>query len=110
MENKGKAQTFIGFAIRTGKFKIGFNAVMTLKKADLIIVCKTASENSKKQAEKLARRFNAPLLQTVENTLSELTHRENAKVMAIAEKNLAKAVIDNSENQFIARILGEENG
>lgn len=110
MENRGKAQTFIGFAMRTGKFKIGFNAVMTLKRAYLIIVCKTASENSKKQAEKLAKRYGAPLIETVEKTLEELTHRENAKVMAIAEKNLAKAIIDNSENQFIARILGEENG
>ncbi len=104
MENKSKAQTFIGFAMRTGRFKIGVNAVNTLKKAYLVIVCGSASENTKKESEKLAKRFNAPLLETVERTLEELTFRENAKVMAISDKALAKAIIDNSEKNFIARI------
>ncbi len=110
MENKSKAQTFIGFAMRAGKFKIGVNAAYTLKKANLIIVCKSAGENTKKESEKLARRFNAPLLETVVNTLEELTFRENAKVMAITDTALAKAIIDNSEKYLIARFLGEKNG
>ena len=96
--------------MRTGKFKIGTNAVQTLKKAYLVIVCQTASENTKKDSEKIAKRFNAPLLETVNKTLSELTHKENAKVMAIADQSLAQAIIDNSENYFIARILGDKNG
>ncbi len=108
MENKSKAQTFIGFAIRTGRFKIGVNAVYTLKKASLMIVCKSASENTKKESLKLARRLVCPLLETVNYSLSELTFRENAKVMAITDKDLAKAIIDNSEKDFIA--LGEKNG
>lgn len=104
METKTKVETFIGFAMRTGKFKIGTNAVQTLKKAYLVLVCNTASENTKKESEKLARKFNAPLLETVFKTLSELTFKENAKIMAIADKSLAKAIIDNSEKYFIARI------
>ncbi len=110
MENKSKAQTFVGFAMRTGRFKIGVNAIYTLKKASLIIVCKSASENTKKESEKLARRFNVPLLQTATDTLEELTFRGNAKVMAITDKDLAKAILDNSEKNFIARNLGEKNG
>ena len=43
------------------------------------------------------------MLITVNKTLGELTHRENAKVMAIADYALAKAIIDNSEKDFIAR-------
>lgn len=104
METKSKAETFIGFAMRTGKFRIGANAVATLKKASLMIVCNSASENTKKDAEKLAKKFHCPLLETVSKTLEEITHRENAKVMAIADKELSKAVLGNSEKDFIARI------
>ena len=103
MENKSKAETFIGFAIRTGKYKIGLNAVATLKRAYLVIACKSASDNSKDQADKLARRFHCPIIETVEKTLAEYVHRENAKVMAISDKGLAQAIISNSEKDFIAR-------
>ena len=96
--------------MRAGKFKIGVNAICTLKRAELIIVCNTASDNTKKQAEKLARRFNAPLIESVKYALSELTYRENVKVMAVTDKALAKAIIDNLEDNFIARILGDKNG
>lgn len=103
MDNKGKAETFIGFAMRTGKFRIGANASATLKKAFLIIVCNSASENTKKDADKLAKKFGCPIIQTKEKTLEEITHRENAKVMAIADKSLSLAIFSNSENDFIAR-------
>ena len=103
MENKAKAETFIGFAMRTGKFKIGTNAVQTLKHAYLVIVCKTASENTKKESEKLARKFHAQLLETVDRPLSEYVHRENAKVMAIVDKSLSKAILSNLEEDFVAR-------
>lgn len=103
MNNKSKAQTFIGFAMRTGKFRIGTNAAATLKRAELVIVCKSASDNTKKEADKLAKKFHCPILETKEITLGELTHRENAKVMAIADKSLSLAVLSNSDEDFIAR-------
>ena len=104
METKTKVETFIGFAMRTGKFRIGANAAATLKKASLMIVCNTASENTKKDAEKLAKKFNCPLIEPINKTLEQMTHRDNAKVMAIADKELSKAILDNSEKDFIARI------
>ena len=103
MENKSKVETFIGFCIRAKKCKIGTNAVATYKKADLVIACCTASENTKKEAQKFAVKFNCPLLITRERKLEEFTHKENAKVMAIADASLAKAILDNSEKDFIAR-------
>ena len=42
------------------------------------------------------------MLVTVSKTLEELTHRENAKVMAVSDTALAKAIIVNSEKDFIA--------
>lgn len=103
MENKTKAETFIGFAIRAKKFRIGANAVQTLKSANLIIACFSASENTKKQAEKIAGNFKCPLLITKEKSLEDITFKENAKVMAITDKALAKAILDNSEKDFIAK-------
>ncbi len=103
MENKGKAETFLGFAIRAGKFRIGANSLETLKRADLVIVCKTASDNTKKHAEKLAKKLNAKLLETVNKSLSEMAHKDNAKIMAVLDQSLAKGIIDNSEKYFVAR-------
>ena len=102
--DKSKAETFIGFAMRTGNFRIGANAAATLKRASLMIVCSTASENTKKDAEKLARKFKCPLIEPQVKTLEEITHRENAKVMAIADKKLSEAILNNLEKDFISRI------
>ena len=101
MEAVSKAETFIGFAMRTGRYKIGVNAVYTMKRAHLLIVCKSASENTLKEAQKLSKRFNCPLFITVIKPLEEYVHRENAKLMAIADKDLAKAIIGVKQTEFI---------
>ncbi len=110
MQNKSKAQTFIGFAIRAKKYRIGMNAVQTLKRIDLMIVCHTASQNTLKLAQKVANRYGCQLLITKDKTLEEITHKENAKVMAIDDKALSKAILENRENDFISTNLGEANG
>lgn len=104
METRSKAETFIGFAMRTGKYKIGANACATLKRAYLMIVCSSASDNTKKDAQKLANKFNCPIFISVTKTLEQITNKGNAKVMAIADKALSKAILENLENDFIAII------
>lgn len=104
METRSKAETFIGFAMRTGKYKIGANACATLKRAYLMIVCSSASDNTKKDAQKLANKFNCPIFISVTKTLEQITNKANAKVMAIADKALSKAILENLENDFIAII------
>ena len=66
-----------------------------------MIVCNSASDNAKKEAEKVAKKYRCPLIITKTEKLEDITHRENAKVMAIADKALAKAILDNIENDFI---------
>ena len=95
MENKSKVATFIGFSMRARKFKIGVNAVATLKKANLLILCRSASENTKKDAVKLAKKLRSKLILTVSKDLSEYTHVENGKLMAILDNELAKAIMKN---------------
>ena len=88
--------------MRTGKFRIGMNALQTLKSIKLMIVCKTASDNTKEKALGLSKKYKCPILITQTKTLDELTHRENAKVMAISDTALAQAIYKNSEKDFIA--------
>lgn len=107
MENKTKAETFIGFAIRARAFRIGVNACATLKRASLIIVCGTAAENTVKDALKLSRRFKCRIIKSVTKPLSEYAHRENAKVMAVTDVKLAEAILKNGEKDFIE--LNQEN-
>ena len=92
-----KIFTYVGFSMRAGKLKTGVNAIKTVKKGIyLIIVCNTASANSVKEAEKLSSRFYCPLYQTVTFTVEELVDKENCKVIAILEQELAKAIIKNA--------------
>ena len=98
---KSKTATYIGFAIRAGKCKMGVNSILTLKKANLILVCKSASENTKKQVLKIAKNFNCPVLTTKEKLLEEFTYKLNGKAMAITDKSLSQAIIQNFEEDFI---------
>ncbi len=106
LENKSKAATFIGFAIRKGSYKIGVNAIFTLKKANLLILCKSAGSDTTRHAIKLSKRFNCKLLKTEEVLLSTLTFRENAKLMAITDSALSVAIQNNSANEFV-EVLGD---
>ena len=43
---RSKILSYIGFAAKSGNLRTGVNAVATLKKANLLAVCKRASENN----------------------------------------------------------------
>lgn len=101
MENKSKVQTFLGFAIRSGKYRTGFNTVGTLKRVYLLAVCNTASENSVKEAIKLSKKYGCALIKTKERPLAEIIHKENAKIIAVTDKSLAEAALKFSEQDFI---------
>ena len=107
MENKTKAQTFVGFVVRSRKYKIGFNACATMKKADLMIICKTASENSKKEGLSLSKKLKCELISFNNENLCDLVHRENAKIMAISDKALANAIKMQTQGEFT--VVSQEN-
>ncbi len=107
METKSKAQTYIGFAMRKGSYKIGVNAIYTLKKAKLLIVCGTAGADTSKNAVKLAKRFGCQLLRLESLPLAEVTHKDYAKLMAITDTALAQAILNQSEKEFTILSLGE---
>ncbi len=107
MQANSKFQTFIGFAVRANKYKAGMNSILTLKRAKLVIVCKSASENTKKQALKVAKKLGAELYVTVKSLLADLIYKENAKVMAITDGELSKAVLNNADGELLK--INQEN-
>lgn len=105
MENKGKAETFIGFSVRAGKFRSGANTLATLKRAYLILVCDTAAENTKQLAVKYAAKYRCKALCTAGRTLSDISHKEGIKIAAITDFSLAKAMAENASPEFT--VIGE---
>ena len=97
---RNKAQTFIGFAVRKNAVKINVNTIATLKKAFLLVVCSTAGENTKKKSLSLSKRFNCDIITMTDGTLGELLNKENAKVVAITDEGLAKAIKEYSFEGF----------
>ena len=85
METRSKARTFIGFAIKAGRMRFGMNSVNSLKRAALILCCKSAAENTAKEAVSAAKKFGCPLLITKDAPLSEMVHRENVKAVKFPE-------------------------
>ena len=108
MDSTNKFATFVGFAVRTGRFKTGVNAVATLKRADLILISADTGESTLKEGIKLAKRFKCPVYKTV-RPLEELTHKDNAKVMAVFDKKLAKAIVENGEGEMTQLSVVKEN-
>ena len=98
--NKSKAETFVGFAVRAGKLRSGANTLSTLKKAYLILVCRTAAENTVKIAVKYAEKYRCAALITTEKELFEITHKDGVKIAAITDRALAKAIRDNAAEVF----------
>ena len=91
----GKIESYIGFAIKSRKVVFGIdNIKIARKRMYLIVLCPTASENLKREAEYFSGTKEIPLIMT-DVPLDELTFKNNCKIAAIMNKSLAKAVTDN---------------
>jgi len=97
---KSKILTFIGFSIRARKLRAGANAVATLKKANVLIICHTASKNAYDEAIKLCKKFNAPLIESKTYKIEELVRKENCKLVAIQDESLGNAILQNLDEHF----------
>lgn len=94
-----KVLAYLGFARKSGAMRTGVNAISTLKRANLMVVCSTASLNTVKDAEKLAHRFGCPLVIS-RIPVEEIAGKENCKLLCVTDGNLANAVLDNLDDNF----------
>ena len=97
---KSKVESYIGFAMRAGKYRCGTHAISTLKSVELLILCSTAENNSQVMARKLARKFKVKIVISKTVTVEEISGKEHCKLMAILDKSLAQAILANLNDDF----------
>ncbi len=85
--------SYLGFAIKSGKILYGIDSVLASKKRKhLLILSSTASDNLKKKAFLHSERLNIPMIEIP--NLEEISYKQNCKLVAILEPNLAKAILE----------------
>ena len=95
-----KIETYIGFCIKSGKISLGSGAISTLKNGvKLLILDGTAANNSKRLALKFKNRFNCPLI-ICKAGFERIVNREGAKLAAIRDEELSKAILQNLDGNF----------
>lgn len=101
MERTNKPYSYIGFAIKARKLRTGINAIGTLGGGVyLIILCHSGEKNAVKEAENLSAKHGVPLILSTKRTLESITGKENCKVAAITDENLATAIMNNLGEDF----------
>lgn len=105
---ESKTFSYFGFAIKSGNLRTGANTISGIKKrVYLIALCRSASENAKSCAEKFAKKFGCPLIESTSRDLSEYVGKENCKIVAITEKQLSEAILKNIGLDFTV-LIGRE--
>ncbi|MDE7296029.1 MAG: hypothetical protein K2N84_02060 [Clostridia bacterium] len=95
---ENKLASYLGLARRAGKLTLGVNAVAACKGDVFVLVAdEAASDNTKKEIEKLKRRHGCPVVWT--ERLETLTGKAECKLTAVREKNLADAILRVGEGK-----------
>ena len=88
-----KVETYIGFAIRKGSVVFGCDGIKSSKKRMfLLLYTPTLSTNSLSVLQQASERAGCPLAQISE---FETLRKKNCKALAICDKSLAHAILDN---------------
>ena len=96
-----KIETFTGFAVKARKILMGAMAVESgLRKAKVLLLCKTAQKNSLRLAESFARKQDIPIVKFTQKPLSEVVGKENCKLCAITDSALAQAILSYTDKDY----------
>ena len=88
-----KVETYIGFAIKKGSVVFGCDGVKCCRKRMyLLLYTPTLSDNSLSVLREASLRAGCPLTQIED---FETLRKKNCKALAICDKSLARAILDN---------------
>jgi Ribosomal protein HS6-type (S12/L30/L7a) len=94
MPNTSKIASYIGFAARAGKIIFGADLITKRgKRHKVIVLCDTASDNTKKQLSAYADKTGTPLRTLMDITVGDILKRPNCKAIAVTDESLANAII-----------------
>ena len=89
-----KVKSLLGFAIKAGKVIYGIDNInASSRRKHLIVVCSTLSPNALKQ---LTRNYStSEILRCKSVKLEDLIYKTNCKVIALTDKQMSQAIINN---------------
>ena len=88
-----KVETYIGFAIKKGSVVFGCDGIKSSRKRIfLLLYTSTLSENSLSVLQQVCKRTGCPLVQIED---FQILMNKNCKALAICDKSLANAILDN---------------
>lgn len=93
-----KAKSYIGFAKKAGKLKIGTDNILAYRKNSDIIISTNISDNAKNKISNHATKTNSTLIEINSCCMNKLMDSESIKAISILDKNLADACLDCIKN------------
>ncbi|MGN0796941.1 MAG: hypothetical protein ACI4M5_01910 [Christensenellales bacterium] len=96
--NPDKISCYVGFAVKSGKIIWGLDMLKKSKKPPrIIIIDGSIGSNSAKEAEYYAAKNDVDVLHLPSQSLGIMLKRNNVKLIAVTDDNLAKAILKISE-------------
>ena len=108
LATESKIITYLGFCIKSGKIAFGLDNAEKKKKIFLLLYDRSLSDNSTKQAQKLAAKQKCDVL-VYGQSLGGLLHRDGCKLVAVTDQSLANAIrsaADGQENFCLLQGVG----
>ena len=94
MQTNDKVKSLLGFAIKAGKIVYGVDNInASRRRKHLIVVCHSLSENAMKQL--VRNNSTTEILRVKYALLEDVVFKQNCKVIALMDKQMAQAILDN---------------
>ena len=88
-----KIESYLGFAIRSGKIIFGYDNLFQSKKTPkLVLICSTQNEKVTNKVFKFCVNNDIECIKLVDLILADLIKRDNCKVVGIIDENLANVI------------------
>ena len=99
MATTDKVETLLGFAMRAGKVVFGTDSIERYhKRMYLILMCGTLAENSRSKILNAYGKVPKVISRTAK--LSDITHRQGVKALAVTDRQMAEAIINNMNGSY----------
>lgn len=93
---RNKIRSYIGFAIKSGSVVYGADMITLCRKSPhLIIISHSINRTSDKNIREYADKRSVKTITLEDDIMKDIITRTNCKAIAITDKNLARAVIEN---------------
>ncbi len=97
-----KIKTYVGFAIKSNSVVFGFDALLeTKKKVSCVLYSADINPKVEVKLHDLCQYKNWALIKLENTTISEVTNRDNCKVIGIINKDLVKGILEQNTNLIL---------